>query len=187
MGQPALIVLGALLVLISAVLISVYNSLVRLRQRVRNSWAQVDVQLRRRYDLIPNLVDTIKSYIKHEESTFEKVTKARNMAIAAGSVSEQIDADNMLTGALRSMFAVAEAYPDLKSGTNYLQLQKELTETESKIGFSRQFYNDTVMKYNTKIEVFPSRIVAGMFGFTAMDYFNLQGEAEARQPVRVNF
>ncbi len=190
MGQmttPVLIVLGILVVSIPLLLIALYNTLVHLRQRVQNSWAQVDVQLKRRYDLIPNLVYTIRSYVKHEESTFEKVTHARNMAVTAGTVPERIDADNMLTQALRSMFAVAEAYPDLKSSANYLQLQKELSETESKIGFSRQFYNDTVMKYNTKIEVFPSRIVAGMFGFNAIDYFNLQSEAEARQPVRVNF
>ncbi len=179
--------LGILLVAFIGFLVSTYNNLVQLRQRVQNSWAQVDVQLKRRYDLIPNLVGAVKGYAGHEKETLERVTQARNMAANAGSVREQINAENMLTGALRSLFAVAEAYPDLKANTNFLQLQGELSDTESKIAFSRQFYNDTVQKFNTKIELFPTNLVAGMLGFGMVDYFNLQGEYDARQAVKVEF
>jgi len=174
-------------VLVAIFLISTYNSLVQLRQRVQNAWAQVDVQLKRRYDLIPNLVGAVKGYAQHEQATLENVTKARNMAIAAGNVKEQIQAENMLSGALKSLFAVAEAYPDLKANTNFLQLQTELTDTESKIGFARQFYNDTVQKFNTKIEMFPTNLFASILGFGIVDYFNLQAETEARQAVKVEF
>lgn len=182
-----LVILGVFVVLLAVFLISVYNSLVQLRQRVQNSWAQVDVQLKRRYDLIPNLVNAVKGYAQHEKSTFETVTQARNMAINAGNIQEQMQAENMLTGALRSLFAVAEAYPELKANTNFMQLQAELTDTESKIAFARQFYNDTVQKFNTKIELFPTNLVAGMLGFAMVDYFNLQGEPDARQAVKVEF
>lgn len=180
-------ILGIFVVAIIVFLIATYNKLVQLRQRVQNAWAQVDVQLKRRYDLIPNLVGAVKGYASHEQDTLEKVTQARNIAANAGSVKEQIQAENMLSGALRSLFAVAEAYPDLKANTNFLQLQGELSDTESKIAFSRQFYNDTVQKFNTTIELFPTNLVAGMLGFGMVDYFNLQGEYEARQAVKVQF
>lgn len=183
----AIITLVAVLLLLGVFLISTYNGLVRLRQRVQNAWSQVDVQLKRRYDLIPNLVNAVKGYAGHEKDTLERVTQARNMAVRAGNVKEQSQAENLLSGALKSLFAVAEAYPELKANTNFLQLQTELSDTESKIAFSRQFYNDTVQKFNTRIEVFPNNLVAGMLGFQMVDYFTLQGEAEARQNVRVSF
>ncbi|MGB4019205.1 MAG: LemA family protein [Syntrophomonadaceae bacterium] len=182
-----LTILGVIVILLAVFLISVYNSLVQLRQRVQNAWAQVDVQLKRRYDLIPNLVGAVKGYAQHEKATLEGVTQARNMAMNAGNIQEQMQAENMLSGALRSLFAVAEAYPELKANTNFMQLQAELTDTESKIAFARQFYNDTVQKFNTKIELFPTNLVAGMLGFAMVDYFNLQGEPDARQAVKVEF
>ncbi|HHX94309.1 MAG TPA: LemA family protein [Clostridia bacterium] len=181
------IILGVLVLGVGGFFIATYNSLVKLRQRVQNAWAQIDVQLRRRYDLIPNLVNTVKGYAQHEKETLENVTKARNMAISAETVAEQAQAENMLTGALRSLFAVAEAYPDLKANTNFLQLQSELSDTENKIAFSRQFYNDTVQKFNTKLELFPTNLIAGMFGFKHADYFNLEDEPEAKNPVDVKF
>lgn len=183
-GWIAIVILA---VLLAVFLVSIYNSLVQLRQRVKNAWSQVDVQLKRRYDLIPNLVNTVKGYAQHEKSTLESVTQARNMAMAAGNVKEQAEAENMLSGALRSLFAVAEAYPELKANTNFLQLQGELSDTESKIAFARQFYNDTVQKFNTKIEVFPNNLVAGLLGFQIADYFTLQGEPEIQQAVKVEF
>ncbi|MGI6751650.1 MAG: LemA family protein [Anaerovoracaceae bacterium] len=182
---PGIIIL--LIVLFITFVIGSYNGLVRLRQRVKNAWSQIEVQLKRRYDLIPNLVNTVKGYAQHESKTLEEVTKARNMAVNAGSIKDQIDADNMLTGALRSLFAVAEAYPDLKANSNFIQLQGELSDTENKIAFSRQFYNDTVQKFNTKIEVFPTNLIAGILGFTAADYFNLQDDPQASQAVKVEF
>lgn len=182
-----LIAIGVMLILLAVFLVGIYNSLVRLRQRIQNAWSQVDVQLKRRYDLIPNLVNTVKGYAQHEKSTLESVTQARNMALAAGNVKDQAQAENMLSGALRSLFAVAEAYPELKANTNFLQLQSELSDTESKIAFARQFYNDTVQKFNTKIEIFPNNLVAGMMGFAMADYFTLQGEPDARQAVKVDF
>ena len=182
-----LTILGVIVILLAVFLISVYNSLVQLRQRVQNAWAQVDVQLKRRYDLIPNLVGAVKGYAQHEKATLEGVTQARNMAMNAGNIQEQMQAENMLSGALRSLFAVADAYPELKANTNFMQLQAELTDTESKIAFARQFYNDTVQKFNTKIELFPTNLVAGMLGFAMVDYFNLQGEPDARQAVKVEF
>ncbi|MDD4776260.1 MAG: LemA family protein [Syntrophomonas sp.] len=179
--------LGVLVVALAGFLVVTYNGLVQLRQRVQNAWAQVDVQLKRRYDLIPNLVNTVKGYAQHERETLEKVTQARNMAMAASNVKDQAQAENMLSGALKTLFAVAEAYPDLKANANFLQLQAELSDTESKIAFARQFFNDTVQKFNTKIEVFPNNLVAGMLGFQMADYFTLQGETEARERVTVNF
>jgi len=176
----------ALIVVVAAFgLIAIYNRLIVLRNRVDNSWSQIDVQLRRRYDLIPNLVETVKGYASHERETFERVTQARNMAINAQTVKEQGEAENMLTGALKSLFAVAEAYPDLKANQNFLLLQEELTNTEGKISYARQFYNDSVMSFNTAIQSFPSNVIAGMFGFTARDYFEI--EAAAAAPVTVNF
>lgn len=180
-------VLAGLLLIVAVFLIATYNKLVQLRQRVQNAWSQVDVQLKRRYDLIPNLVNTVKGYAQHEKDTLERVTQARNMAMEAGNINDQAKAENMLSGALKSLFAVAEAYPDLKANTNFMQLQTELSDTESKISFARQFFNDTVQIFNTKIEVFPNNLVAGMLGFQMVDYFTLQGEVEARQNVKVNF
>ena len=176
-----------LLVLLAIFFIVTYNGLVQLRQRVQNAWSQVDVQLKRRYDLIPNLVNTVKGYASHEKETLEEITRARSAAMAAGTVADQSRAENLLSGALRSLFAVAENYPELKANTNFLQLQEELSQTEDKIAYSRQFYNDTVQKFNTKLELFPTNLVAGMLGFGKADYFTLQGEPDARQAVQVKF
>jgi LemA protein len=184
----ALVCGGALLLLAIVVVgavIAIYNRLVTLRNRVENAWAQIDVQLRRRYDLIPNLVETVKGYAGHESSVFEKVTEARSAAINAQGVVEQGQAENMLSGALKSLFAVAEAYPDLKANQNFLQLQDELTNTESKIAYARQFYNDSVMSLNTAIQSFPSNLIAGTFGFAQRDYFEI--EAAAAEPPKVSF
>ncbi len=166
--------------------VGIYNGLIIARNRCDNSWAQVDVQLRRRYDLIPNLVETVKGYAKHEREVFEKVTQARASAINAGTVKDQAQAENMLSGALKSLFAVAENYPDLKANQNFLQLQEELTGTESKIAYARQFYNDMVMKFNQKQQVFPSNIIANMFSFKEKEYFEIE-EPAAREPVKVSF
>jgi len=174
--------------LIILVVVGMYNSLITLRNRCDNGWAQIDVQLRRRYDLIPNLVETVKGYAKHEREVFERVTQARTQAINAGTVKEQGTAENMLSGALKSLFAVAENYPELKANQNFLMLQEELAGTESKVAYSRQFYNDSVMKYNTRLQVFPSNILAGMFGFKGRDYFEIgESEAAAKGPVKVSF
>jgi LemA protein len=163
-----------------------YNTLVKLKKRCENGWAQIDVQLKRRYDLIPNLVETAKGYMKHEREVLENVTKARQQAIDASSVKDQAAAENMLTSTLRSLFAVAEAYPDLKANTNMLAVQEELVSTENKISFARQHFNDTVMAYNTKIELFPSNIIAGMFNFGERDFFELENVAEKEVP-KVSF
>ena len=166
-------------------LIATYNRLVRLRNRVEAAWSQIDVQLRRRHDLIPNLVETVKGYAAHERETLEAVTKARQQAVAAQGVEEQAQAENMLTATLRQLFAVAEAYPDLKANENFLALQEELTGTESRIAFSRQFYNEQVLAYDNALETFPSNLVAGAFGFKAKEYF--EAEDGTREPVRVDF
>lgn len=184
-----MVALWILIILIAVVLffaIGVYNRLINLRNRCDNAWAQVDVQLRRRYDLIPNLVETVKGYAKHEREVFQNVTEARAKAINAGTVKEQGDAENMLTGALKSLFAVVENYPELKANQNFLLLQEELAGTEGKIAYARQFYNDSVMKFNVKQEVFPSNIVANMFNFKEKEYFEIE-EPEARAPVEVKF
>jgi LemA protein len=186
MKSMVLAILG-IIALIVVSLIGIYNRLVTLRQRIKNAWAQIEVQLKRRYDLIPNLVNTVKGYATHEQETFTKVTEARNMAIQAKDVGEQAGAENMLSSALKSLFAVAESYPELKADANFRQLQDELANTEGKIAFSRQFYNDTVMTYNTSIQKFPTVLIAGMFGFHKEEYFNLDEEAEARQAVTVEF
>lgn len=181
------IILGIIVAVVLYVM-SVYNRLVDLRQRVRNAWSQIDVQLRRRYDLIPNLVNTVKGYMTHERETLEAVTQARAQAMAGGgSLADQANAENALTGALRSLFAVAENYPQLKADSNFRQLQEELSNTESKIAFARQFYNDTVQRYNTYTEMFPSNLVANAMGFTPVDYFNLDAEPAARGPINVDF
>src|SRR5213080_86555 len=168
------------LVLVIALLIGMYNSLVRLKVQVDNAWADIDVQLKRRYDLIPNLVETVKGYAGHEKETLERVIQARNMAMGAKSVSEQAQAENFLTGALKSLFAVSEAYPDLKANQNFLGLQEELTSTENRIGFARQHYNDVVSDFNATLMRFPTNIIGGMFGFKPAEFFHLDtAEAEA--------
>jgi LemA protein len=177
-----LIIIGAIVLMA----IGMYNSLITLRNRCDNAWSQVDVQLRRRYDLIPNLVETVKGYAKHESGVFERVTQARNMAVNAQTVKAQGEAENVLTGALKSLFAVAEAYPDLKANQNFLMLQEELAGTESKVAYARQFYNDVVMKFNMKQQVFPSNILANMFGFKLKEYFQIEEEV-AKGPVKVQF
>jgi LemA protein len=166
--------------------VGAYNSLIRLRNLVQEAWRQIDVELTRRHDLIGNLVETVKGYAAHEQSTFQKVTEARAAAINAQTVGEQGKAENMLSGALKSLFAVAEAYPELKANQNFMQLQEELTGTEGKVAFARQFYNDMVMQLNTAIQRFPGNIVAGIFHVTEREYFEI-GEEEARGPVKVQF
>jgi len=184
--MSGLVIVLIIIGVVAVAAIGIYNGLIQLRNRADNAWAQVDVQLRRRYDLIPNLVETVKGYAAHEKETFQKVTEARSQAINAGTVAEQGKAENMLTGALKSLFAVVESYPDLKANQNFLMLQEELAGTEGKIAYSRQFYNDTVMKFNTKQQVFPSNIIANMFGFQEKEYFEIE-EPEAKEPVKVEF
>ena len=176
------ITLGIVAVLIVFVII-LFNALVRLRNQMRNAWSQIDVQLKRRHDLIPNLMETVKGYMHHERETLEAVTKARQQAVnISDSVAEQAQKENMLSQTLRSLFAVAESYPDLKANQNFLALQEELASTENKIGFARQFYNDSVMNFNNKIEMFPSNIIAGMFAFKAGEFFEVEDEAERAVP-----
>lgn len=170
-----MVVLIVVLVIILALVIAVialYNNLVQLRNRVDNAWSQIDVQLQRRLDLIPNLVETVKGYASHERGTFEAVTQARNAVMSAPTPEAKMEADNVLTGTLKSLFAVAEAYPDLKANTNFQQLQAEITNTEDKISYMRQSYNDTVLNYNNAIQTFPGNILAGMFNFTKRDGFD---------------
>ena len=178
-----LVILG-IVVLLILILVGIYNSLVRARNQVKNAWAQIDVQLKRRFDLIPNLVETVKGYMKHERETLEAVTKARNLAqqVASSGAGERAKAEGELGAALSRLIAVAERYPDLKANQNFLALQEELTSTENKISFSRQFYNDSVLKYNNQIQMFPSNMVAGMFGFSASEFFETTEEAERKAP-----
>jgi LemA protein len=178
-------ILLAIVVIVVLYVIVTYNGLVKLRNRIANAWAQIDVQLRRRYDLIPNLVETVKGYAKHERQTFETVTQARAAAINAQGVAAQAQAENMITSALKSLFAVAEAYPDLKANQNFLNLQEELTSTEGRIAYARQFYNDSVLRLNTKVQSFPSNILANMFGFREHEYF--EADDTSRGPVSVQF
>ena len=166
--------------------VSQYNGLVRLRNAVKNAFSQIDVQLKRRYDLIPNLVETAKGYMKHERETLDKVIRARNQALSATGVQGTAAAEGALTGALRSLFAVVEAYPQLKANENVSRLQEELTSTENKVAFARQAYNDSVMSYNTARETFPATLVAGPLGFQAADLFQLESEAERAAP-KVSF
>ena len=179
------IVVGVVVVLLILVFILSYNGLVRLRNRIDNAWSQIDVQLKRRYDLIPNLVETVKGYAAHERGVFENVTQARANAINAQGPAQQAEAENVLSGALKSLFAVAEAYPDLKANQNFLSLQEELTSTEDRVAYARQFYNDSVLSYNNKLQTFPRNVIAGMFNFEKREYF--EGEPEATGPVRVQF
>jgi LemA protein len=181
----AVLVIVAIIVVVGIFLVVLYNGLVKLRNRIENAWAQIDVQLKRRYDLIPNLVETVKGYAAHERETLEAVIQARNMAVSASGVQDQAQAENMLSGALKSLFALSEAYPDLKANQNFLNLQEELTGTEGRIAYARQFYNDTVLRYNTKIQTFPAVAIAGMFRFTPREYF--EAEPESRENVQVSF
>jgi LemA protein len=182
----ALIILAAIVVALLLWIVGAYNGLVRLRNQLENAWAQIDVQLKRRHDLIPNLVETVKGYAKHERGTLEAVIQARNIAVNAKTVGERAEAENVLTGALKSLFAVAEAYPDLKANQNFLRLQEELASTENKVAFSRQFYNDSVMTYNTRIEIFPTNFIATMFNFGRREFFQVKAEAEREAP-KVSF
>lgn len=174
--------LGALIVLWA---VSTYNRMRVVGNRIDNAWGQIDVQLKRRYDLIPNLVEAVKGYAAHEKGTFDAVTKARSMGIEAKSVPEQATAENMITQALRQVFAVAEAYPQLKANENFLQLQEELTATEGKIAFARQFYNDTVLRFNNLISVFPNLLIARSMGLSKKEYFEVDEDSKA--PVKVQF
>ena len=178
-----LLVFLALIAVLVIYLIGLYNGLVKARNAVKNAWSQIDVQLKRRHDLIPNLVESVKGYAAHERGTLEAVVNARQQAIAAtGGVEERAKAENALTQTLRSLLAVAEAYPDLKANQNFLSLQEELASTENKIGFSRQFYNDAAMQYKNRIEVFPSNIFAKSFGFQAEPFFQLDAAGERGVP-----
>ena len=179
------VILLILILIFIIVPIAIYNNLVALKNRLENSWRQIDVQLKRRADLIPNLVETVKGYAGHEKETFARVTEARTKLMQGGSVAEQAQAENMLAGALKSLFAVSEAYPELKANQNFLMLQEELTGTENKIGYARQFYNDSVMSYNQTIQQFPGNIFAGLFGFTEKEYFEI--EEAAREVPQVKF
>ncbi|MET0276420.1 MAG: LemA family protein [Acidimicrobiia bacterium] len=181
----AVIVIVVIVVLIGLWVMFAYNGLISRRNKVDNAWSQIDVQLKRRYDLIPNLVETVKGYAAHERGTFEAVTQARANAMNAQGPEAQAQAENVLSGALKSLFAVSEAYPDLKANQNFLNLQEELTSTEDRIAYSRQFYNDSVLSFNTKIQQFPTTVIANMFNFTARDFFDAEpGETE---PVQVQF
>ena len=165
------IIIIVIVIIVILAIIRMYNNLVNLRNRVKNSYAQIDVQLKRRNDLIPNLVETVKGYAAHEKGVLEEVTKARTGVMNATTIEETSAADNQLTGALKSLFAVAENYPDLKANSNFQQLQTELSETEDKISYARQFYNDVVLKYNNACQMFPSSILAGLFGFKEETFF----------------
>jgi LemA protein len=178
------VVLG-LLVGVGLYLVVAYNGLIRLRNRIENAWSQIDVQLQRRYDLIPNVVETVKGYASHERGVFDEVTRARAGAINAQGVANQAQAENAITSALKSLFAVAEAYPDLKANQNFLALQEELSGTEGRIAYARQFYNDTVQRYNTKIQSVPTVFIARTFRFNEREYF--ESDDTSRGPVQVEF
>ena len=185
----ALIVLAvffAIVVVVALLVIGIYNALVRLRNQVDNAWSQIDVQLKRRHDLIPNLIETAKGYMHHERGTFEAITEARSKAMGAKGVAETAKAEGQLAGALSKFMLVVENYPDLKANQNFLTLQEELTSTENKIAFSRQNYNDQVLGFNNKIQMFPSNIIAGMFSFTKRDFFEVENAAEREVP-KVSF
>jgi len=176
------LILIGLIVLAVLYFVSNYNSLVRLRNQVKNAWSQIDVQLKRRHDLIPNLIETVKGYMTHEKETLENITRARAGAMSANTVAEKAKAESALGGALGKFNLVVENYPDLKANQNFLALQEELTSTENKISFARQSYNDQVLFYNNKIEMFPSNIIAGMFHFVKEEFFELEDETERETP-----
>jgi LemA protein len=180
-----LLIGGGILVVLVLFFIATYNSLVVLRTRIQEALSGIDVQLKRRADLIPNLVETVKGYATHEKSVFENVTKARTALMSAQTPHEKAEADNMLTGALKSLFAVAEAYPDLKANTNFAELQRQLEDTEDKVAYSRQFYNTNVLDYNAKVQMFPSNLIASMFGFKTYEFF--QAGEDDKKKVDVKF
>jgi LemA protein len=182
---PLVIIFGVILIVVIW-LIAIFNALVRLRNQVKNAWSQIDVQLKRRHDLIPNLIETVKGYMKHERETLENITAYRSQAMEASSVGEKAKAEGLLGGALGKLQIAVEAYPDLKANQNFLSLQEELTSTENKISFARQNYNDQVLFYNNKIQMFPSNVVAGMFSFTQEEFFELEDKAEKEVP-KVSF
>ena len=182
----ALIIVAAVLVLLVILVIGIYNALIRLRNQVDNSWSQIDVQLKRRHDLIPNLVETAKGYMQHERQTFEAITQARSKAMGAKTVSEASKAEGALGEALSKFMLVVENYPDLKANQNFLSVQEELTSTENKISFARQSYNDQVLFFNNKIQMFPSNIIANVFNFAKRDFFELEVAAEREVP-KVSF
>ena len=179
---PTLIVIAAIVLFVIFPIIAMYNGLVSKRVECDSSWAQIEVQLKRRYDLIPNLVETVKGYASHEKETLENVIKARNAAISANGVADQADAENMLTGALNKLFALSEAYPNLKANENFSQLQEELTSTENRIAFARQHFNDTVAVYNIATQKFPSNIIANMFNFQKRDMFEITDATQREAP-----
>jgi len=179
------VILG-IIALIILWLVFVYNGLIRWRYRVKEAWSDIDVQLKRRYDLIPNLVETVKGYMTHERTVFEKVTEARTKAMGANTKEEKLGAENILSGTLKTLFAVSENYPELKANANFLDLQRELADTENKIQAARRFYNGNVMDYNTKIDTFPTNLIVGTFGFKKEEFFGLESESE-REPVKVKF
>ena len=182
-------IIGVIIIVIIVIAIlwaiAVYNGLIKMKNRVDEAWSDIDVQLKRRYDLIPNLVSTVKGYAAHEKEVFEKVTEARSKAMGAGTTEDKAKAENALSGTLKSLFAVAEAYPELKANQNFLELQQELTDTEDKIQASRRFYNGNVRDYNTKIEVFPNSLFAGMLNLTKREFF--QAEEGEKEAVQVQF
>lgn len=180
-----LIITIVVLLLLILSIIGMYNNLVSLKMRVKNAWAQIDTQLKRRFDLIPNLVETVKGYAAHEQGTLEKVIAARNSYATASTIEDKAAANNELSKTLKSIFALSESYPDLKANTNFMALQTELTGTEDKIAYSRQFYNDTVQMYNTAIMKFPANIIAGMFGYKEEPFFQID-EAQ-KEPIKVQF
>jgi LemA protein len=189
LGGAVLVVLLVLAGVVAVVVlwfVFTYNGLVRLRNQVKNAWSQIDVQLKRRYDLIPNIVETVKGYAAHEKETFERVIQARQRGIDASGVKQQQEAENMITGALRQLFALSEAYPNLKANENFLALQEELASTENKIGFARQYYNDTVKDFNTRQQMFPANLVASMLGFQPAEFFEIE-EASQREAPKVKF
>jgi len=182
------LIILAIIVVVALWGVGMYNRFVRLRTRSEEAWADIDVQLKRRYDLIPNLIETVKGYASHERETLEKVTAARTAAMGAQGLAEQAEAENMLSGALKSLFAVTESYPDLKANTNFLELQRELTDTENKIQAARRFYNTNVRDLNIATETFPSNVIAKWFSFAKKDFFELaEDQAAAREPVAVKF
>lgn len=184
MGITTIIII--ILVILALVVAGLYNRFVKLRTRVKEAWSDIDVQLKRRYDLIPNLIETVKGYANHEQQTLQNVTEARTKAMGAQNLEEQAQAENMLTGALKSLFAVSENYPDLKANENFLELQRELTDTENKIQSARRFYNTNVRDLNISVESFPSNIIASIFKFKKEEFFELTEEA-AKEPVKVDF
>jgi LemA protein len=184
--SPLMIVIGLIGLLLIFLWVT-YNGLVRSKLRVDEAWSDINVQLKRRYDLIPNLVETVKGYAKHEKSVFEEVTKARSAAMGATSVADKAKTENMLEGALKSLFAVSEAYPDLKANQNFGQLQAELVDTEDKVQAARRFYNGNVRDFNTKLQVFPTNLFASMLGFVHRDFFAVENQAEVEKPVDVTF